>query len=203
MEEVQATIEASEGCKSSVVGITLSNGEKKMNEDIKKRAMETVHKRLRGSFGFRAAESVVNGFKATENLTVYKAHDGKEDELSRLLDLAIERTKPQVTAEEYVKRMGSEDIGEAQAILDEEADEYKGHVKDRAKNLIELKAQFQAAPSTYTGLSQYAGDNYKRVLANVQHDARRQFIRTGKEDWAKAVEAAITPLLVTVTKLAA
>jgi uncharacterized membrane-anchored protein YhcB (DUF1043 family) len=203
VERTQATIEANKGCESSIVGIVLSKEEIKMNEQIKKRAVETVQKRLRGSFGFRAAESVTNGFKATENLTVYKAHEGTKDELPRLLDLAIERTKPQVTVEEYAKRMGVTDIGEAQAILDEQSEEYDEHVKNKAKMLKDLEAEFDAAPSKYKELSQYAGDNYKRVLQNVQQDARKQFIRSGKEDWAKAIEAAVTPLLTAVVKLAA
>jgi len=173
-----------------------------MNEQINKRAIETAQKRLRGSFGFRAAESVVNGFNATENLTVYKAHEGTKDELPRLLDLAIERTKPQVTAEDYAKRMGG-DVGEAKAILDEQVEEHKTLVSERPKLLKRLETQFKDAPSKYTELSQYANDNYQRVLKALAHDARRQYIRTGREDWAKAVEAAVNPLLMAVVKLAA
>lgn len=167
--------------------------------DIQKRASETIQKRLRGSFGYRAAESTVNGFKATENLTVFKAHGGTDEELPRLLDLVIERLKPVTTAKEAAKRLDI-DIGEAQAILDEENEAYDNVVKHRADYLKDLLAQYKTAPAKYTELSAFSVDNYARILDRVKHEARKQFIRSGNDEWAKAITEASKPVYDAVMK---
>ena len=107
--------------------------------DINQRAKETVQKRLRGSFGYRAAESTVNGFDANENCTVFKAHEGTKEELPRLLDLVIERLKPTVSAKDAAEKLGV-DIGEAQAILDEETEVHEAALKARDQFLKTLNS---------------------------------------------------------------
>lgn len=170
--------------------------------DINQRAVETVQKRLRGSFGYRAAESVVNGFSATENLTVFKAHEGTKDELPRLLDLVIERLKPVTTAKEAAKKLDV-DIGEAQAILDEETEAWEDAVKNRDATLKKLSAEFDKAPSEYKELSAFSVDNYVRILERVTREARKQFIRSGNEEWAKAITEASQPVYNAVMKFKA
>ena len=167
--------------------------------DIKDRAVVTVQKRLRGSFGFRAAESIVNGFDGVENLTVFKAHEGTKDELPRLLDLVIERLKPTVDAKEAAKALDV-DIGEAQAILEEETDTYNAALEARDEFLGRMNKAFDAAPSEYTELSVFSVDNYVRILDRVQREARKQFVRTGNDDWAKAVSEATKPVYDAVMK---
>lgn len=167
--------------------------------DINQRANETVQKRLRGSFGYRAAESVVNGFDGIENITVFKAHEGTKEELPRLLDLVIERLKPSVSAKDAAKKLDV-DIGEAQAILDEENDVYDAAVKARNEFLTKLESTFDNAPSEYTELSTFSIDNYVRILERLQREARKQFVRTGNEDWALAVSKATKPVYEAVMK---
>ena len=167
--------------------------------DINQRAVETVQKRLRGSFGYRAAESVVNGFDGVENLTVFKAHEGTKDELPRLLDLVIERLKPVATAKDAAQKLDV-DIGEAQAILDEEIEVHTAALKARDEFLKKLETTFDKAPSKYSTLSAFSLDNYIRILDRVQREARKQFIRTGNEDWAKAVSEATKPVYASVMK---
>lgn len=167
--------------------------------DIVKRAKETVQKRLRGSFGYRAAESIVNGYNAVENCTVFKAHEGTKDELPRLLDLVIERLKPVATAKEAAEKLGV-DLGEAQAYLDEETEEWKTAQKHRDEYLKDLESTFDKAPSEYTELSAFSVDNYLRILERVQREARKQFIRSGNEDWAKAIQEASKPVYDAVIK---
>lgn len=167
--------------------------------DINERAVQTVQKRLRGSFGYRAAESIVNGFDGMENITVFKAHEGTKEELPRLLDLVIERLKPIATAKEAAKKLDV-DIGEAQAILEEETDTYNAALNARDEFLTKLESTFDKAPSEYTELSVFSVDNYVRILDRVQREARKQFIRTGNEDWAKAVSEATKPVYEAVMK---
>ena len=167
---------------------------------IQKRAEDTVQKRLRGSFGYRGAESVVNGYNAVENLTIYKAHGGTEDELERLLNLAIERAKPQSTAKEAAKALGI-DIGEAQAMLDEEEVFYAEMVKHQGDYLKELKASFKKAPSEYKELSEFSASNFNRVLDNLLAEARKQYLRSRNVEWANAVNEAVKPVQAAVVKL--
>jgi hypothetical protein len=167
---------------------------------IKDRAIETVQKRLRGSFGYRAAESVVNGYDPTENLAIYKSHDGTSEELDRLLTLSIERGKPQTTAKEAAAELGI-DIGEAQAMLDEGKEQYDEVVKNRAEFLKELTEAFKKAPKVPKEISTFNADNYNRVLDNLVRDARKQFMRSKNAEWANAVNEAVTPVQAAVIKL--
>jgi hypothetical protein len=170
--------------------------------DIKDRAVATVQKRLRGSFGYRAAESIVNGFDGLENLTVFKAHEGTKDELPRLLDLVIERLKPVMSAKDTAKALNM-DIGEAQAALDEETEVWEEAVENRTKYLTTLNKAFDKAPSEYTELSAFSVDNYVRILDRVTKEARKQYIRSGNEEWAKAITEASQPVYDAVMKFKA
>ena len=168
---------------------------------IEERAADTLQKRIRGSFGYRAAESVVNGFDPLENITVFKAHGGLKDTLEGSLDLFIERAKPQVTAKEIADDMAV-DTGEAQAILDEENTVYDAIVKDRDHSLKTLERAYDKAPAKYTELSQFSADNFRRVVDNLERSARAQYVRSRNTEWVTAIKGVTATALTELAKYA-
>lgn len=169
---------------------------------IENRAEETLQKRLRGSFGYRAAESVVQGYKPTENMTIYKFHGGTKEDLKGSLELVIERNKPQVTAKDISDDLAV-DTGEAQAILDEEMANYAEVKAQEATYQKILDKAYDEAPSEYTELGQFATDNYKRVIDNLLRSARAQFVRSKNATWATAVKGVTDNALTELAKFAA
>lgn len=166
---------------------------------IEERATDTLNRRIQGSFGYRAADSILQGFDASENILVFKAHGGSKEGLEGSLDLAIERAKPDVSVKDVVDNLGL-DAGEAKEFLDEEEVAYKDMQENRGQYLKQLHNAFDKAPDSYTHLSTYTVENFQRVADNLVHSARKQYIRTKNADWTNAVQAAVTPLMTEVLK---
>jgi len=168
---------------------------------IEERAKETLEKRIRGSFGYRSADSVLNGYNAEENVNLYKAHGGDREGLVISLDLAIERTEPTVTAADIAKSLDV-DAGEAKEILVEQEEEFKLHQENKDMYLEELNETYDKAPGKYDHISSFSADNITRVVDNLIRSARKQFIRSKNADWARAVQEAATPVLTEVMEKA-
>jgi hypothetical protein len=171
------------------------------SKTIDERAADTLQKRLRGSFGYRAAESVVSGYNPVENMTIYKSHGGTKEDLKSSLELVIERNKPQVTAKDISDDLAV-DTGEAQAILDEENMHYDEVKKEQANFQVVLDKSFDSAPSKYSELGQFSTDNYKRVIDNLLRSARAQYARSKNATWATAVKGVTDAALVELAKYA-
>lgn len=170
-------------------------------KSIEERAKETLEKRIRGSFGFRAADSILSGYNAEENVNIYKAHGGTRDELATSLELAIERAEPTVSAADIAKSLDV-DAGEAKEILDEQTREFKEMQENKAEYLATLQKSFDKAKGKYDHISSFSADNITRVVDNLVRSARKQFIRSKNSDWARAVQEAATPVLEEVIKKA-
>jgi hypothetical protein len=168
---------------------------------VEERAAETLQKRLRGSFGYRAAESVVQGYNPTENMTIFKAHGGQKADLKGSLELVIERNKPQVTAKDISDDLAI-DTGEAQAMLDEENQHYDEVKKEQDNFQVVLDKAFDTASDKYSELGQFSTDNYKRVVDNLLRSARAQYARSKNATWANAVKGVTDTALTELAKYA-
>lgn len=165
-----------------------------MQKTIEQRAKETVQRRVLGSFGYRAADSVLSGFDATENVNIYKSHGGTIEGLEESLNLAIERAEPEVSAAEIASSLDV-DAGEAKQILEEQQLEYKDMQENRDQYLKQLQNLYKKADGKYDHLSSFSVDNFQRIADNLVRAARKQFVRTKNPEWAKAVQDAVTPML--------